>query len=349
MFSQAQQPVSSAWLNFYHNSLAGSWTGPLVAPADSRPVSTVFVGPGTGTLTGNAFMARSVTVPAGHTLNFIFSSDEPHTLTFLSAGSPPPAGPPPFWPSNLRPGDSVSYDGSQFINTGIQERGTWLSVTFPQVGRFAYFCAIHPGMAGVVNVVPAGQPYTTQSEGLVRAEQESRTILGLVPLARRQGLAGYRQTGRADGTVLWEVQVGSAVQAPTGYLELLEYFPPAVRIRAGATVRWKAKTPHTVTFLPPGQGPFDPFETPTTKPSQNYDPTRLYHSGVLGVTDFLGPDAPTEFDLTFPNPGTFPYMCMLHRAPGSRGHGGGRTPLAFKDPAAEGTALPCPRAFRRLW
>lgn len=317
--SKAQRPVSSAWLNFYNNTPAGSWTGPLVAPADSRPASTVFVGTGTGTVAGNAFIPRSVTVAAGHALNFIFSSDEPHTLTFLSGGSAPPAGPPPFWPANVRPGDSVSYDGSQFINTGIQERGTRLTVTFPQVGRFAYFCAIHPGMAGVVNVVPAGQPYTTQSEGLVRAEQESRTILGLVPLARQQGLAGYRQTARPDGTVLWEVQVGSAVQAPTGYLELLEYFPPAVRIRAGDTVRWTAKTPHTVTFLAPGQAPFDPFETPTTKPSQNYDPTRLYHSGVLGLAALLGPDAPTEFDLTFPNPGTFPYMCMLH---GPLGHVG---------------------------
>ncbi len=293
--SEAQRPVSFAWLNFYNNSPAGSWTGPLVAPADTRPVSSVFVGTGRRTVSGNAFMPWNVTIPAGHTLNFVFSSDEPHTLTFLSAVSPPPAGPPPFWPANVRSGDTVSYDGSQFINTGIQERGTRLAVTFPQVGHFGYFCAIRPGMAGAVDVVPAGQPYTTQSEGWVQAEQENRTILGLVPTARQQGLAGHRQVSRPDGTVLWEVQVGSVVRAPSGYLELLEYFPPTVRIRAGDTVRWKAQTPHTVTFLPPGQPPFDPFETPPTKPSQNYDPTRLYHSGVLGLTDFLGPDAPTDF------------------------------------------------------
>ncbi len=206
----------------------------------------------------------------------------------------------------------MTYDGTQLIHTGVEERDNRLTVTFPATGRFAYFCAIHPGMAGLVNVVPAGQPYTTRSEAWVQAEAENRAVLGLVPVARQQGLAGYRQTTRPDGTSLWEVQVGSVVRGPTGYLELLEYFPPTVRIRAGDTIRWKASSPHTVTFLPAGQPPFDPFEMPPAKPSQNYDPTRLYHSGVLGLTEFIGPDAPREFDLTFPNPGTFPYVCLLH-------------------------------------
>ncbi len=317
--SGAPRPVSSAWVNFYNGSPAGSWSGPLVAPAESRPVSTIFVGAGRGTVAGNAFMPREVTVPVGQSLTFLWSSDEPHTVTFLPRVLPPPGGPPPFWPANVRPGDGVVYDGSQYINTGIWERGSRLAVAFPAAGRYAYFCAIHPGMAGLVNVVAAGEAYTTESEGWVRAEQEGRGVLGLVPAARQQGLAGYRQTVRPDGTSLWEVQVGSVVRAPTGYLELLEYFPPTVRIRAGDTIRWKANSPHTVTFLPPGQAPFDPFETPVTKPSQAYDPSRVYHSGVLGLTDFIGPEAPSEFELTFPNPGTFPYLCLLH---GPLGHVG---------------------------
>lgn len=317
--SQAPRPVSFAWVNFYNNTPAGAWTGPLVAPADARPASTVYVGTGRGTVAGNAFMPRELTVPAGRSLTFVWTSDEPHTVTFLSSVSPPPDAPPPFWPETVRPGDSVTYDGTQFINTGIQERGNRLTVMFPTTGRFAYFCAIHPGMAGLVNVVAPGGGYTTQAEAWVRAEQENRTLLGLVPAAQQQGLAGYRQTRRPDGTTLWEVQVGSVVRAPSGYLELLQYFPPTVRIRAGDTIRWKAGSPHTVTFLAPGQAPFDPFETPPTKPSQNYDQTRTYHSGVLGLAELLGPDAPSEFDLTFPNPGTFPYVCLLH---GPLGHVG---------------------------
>lgn len=200
--SGAPRPVSSAWVKFYNSSPAGSWSGPLVAPADSRPVSTAFVGAGRGTVAGNAFMPREVTVPVGRSLTFLWESDEPHTVTFLSTTSPPPAGPPPFWPANVRPGDGLVYDGSQYINTGIWERGSRLVVTFPAVGRYAYFCAIHPGMAGLVNVVSAGEPYTTESDAWVRAEQERRAILGLVPTAQEQGLAGHRRTTRADGTTL---------------------------------------------------------------------------------------------------------------------------------------------------
>lgn len=71
--------------------------------------------------------------------------------------------------------------------------------------------------------------------------------------------------------------------------------------------------------MPPGQAPFDPFESPVTKPSQTYDPSRVYHSGVLGLAAFGDPNAPSEFDLTFPDPGTFPYVCLLH---GPLGHVG---------------------------
>jgi plastocyanin len=305
--SGAPRPVSFAWLNLYNQSPAGSWTGPLAAPADTGPVSTVWAGVGSRTVAGNVFWPREVTIPAGATLTFEVASDEPHTVTFLGSG-PPPAAPPPLWPANLTPGGAAVVDGASFVNTGIVGKGSRFYLTFPNPGQFRYFCVIHPGMEGVINVVGPGEPYTTQSEGWVRAEQERRQVLGLVPAAREQGLSAFRKTVRPDGTTLWEVQVGSLVRTPTGPLELLEYFPPTVKVRAGDTVRWKADSPHTVTFLAPGQQPPEPLGAPPARPSANYEPGRFYNSGVFA----FGPDAPTEFELTFPNPGTFPYLCLLH-------------------------------------
>jgi plastocyanin len=59
----------------------------------------------------------------------------------------------------------------------------------------------------------------------------------------------------------------------------------------------------------------DPVEIPADKPSDSYTGQGFYHSGAFAT----GPDAPTEFQLTFPQPGTFSYTCALH---GHIGHNG---------------------------
>jgi plastocyanin len=108
------------------------------------------------------------------------------------------------------------------------------------------------------------------------------------------------------------VQVGILTQTSPGPLELLEYLPPDITIKPGDTILWKSETPHSVTFgssgedLPPGH----PTDIPAAKPSDMYDGASFYHSGVFN----LGPpgQAPTSFELTFPDAGTFSYICVLH-------------------------------------
>jgi plastocyanin len=70
------------------------------------------------------------------------------------------------------------------------------------------------------------------------------------------------------------------------------FFPKTLEVAAGARVVWHDQaTQHTVTS---DQGLFD--------------------SGILGPGQ--------EFAFTFAQPGTYPYHCMLHGAPGGFGHSG---------------------------
>jgi plastocyanin len=100
-----------------------------------------------------------------------------------------------------------------------------------------------------------------------------------------------------------------------------------IQIRAGQTVEWDNKdpvTPHTITFgtEPEGDpGPPSPDVTVDSDGARHaiIDSTSdSTHSGfiIAAPQERLGlPQAPlsvTRFRVTFPNAGTFPYICALH-------------------------------------
>lgn len=294
----------------------------------------VGAGVGTGTVAGNVYAPGAVTVHVGDTVMWTITSDEPHTITF---GANPAGGPPPTWPiagfTEPPPGPPGPVDlgtatigsPSAFVNTGVIFGGSTAGVTFTAEGSYAFFCAIHPGMAGTVDVVATTETKTTQAEADAAATATETLILGQVAGLRQQVLDSVTTETRADGTKVWNIFTnGDIPPAPmpgggTGFLELLEFTPQGLTIGAGDTVHWKATAPHSVTFLKPGQDPHtlgDPFEVPVSKPSQTYDGQSFYNSGLLA---FGPPGAPTEFDLTFPNQGTFPYLCLLHGDLGQTG------------------------------
>ena len=222
----------------------------------------------------------------------------------------PPNGPPPSWPENWGLNELVEYKGAITLNTGIQPKGSQFLATFPNTGTFSYICVIHPGMAGTIIVAqPDRVAYTTADEAAATAQDEGSAVLALVDDLNADGLAGALSTAQSDGTTLWNVPVGALTQSPTGPLELLQYFPPALTISSGDTVRWSASTPHSVTFVTETGVPRgNPTTIPEEKPSDEYDGTSFYHSGVLA----LSPVSPTEFTLTFSEPGSYPYLCVLH-------------------------------------
>lgn len=288
---------------------------------------TVAAGAGTGTISGDVFAPGDITVNVGASITWSVGSDEVHTVAFGDVpAAADPTAPSGFTgaPPNLGTAD---YNGTGYLNTGIFFKGATATVHFTASGNYPFNCEIHPGMQGTVHVVDAGQPAQSQADLDAKAALTNTAILGQVDALTASATAAVTSEARADGTKLWKVFANATTDpAPqrgggTGYLELLQYIPPNVQIQQGDSVEWKATSPHTVTFLAPGQtedsveAPYggDPFAVPASKPSENYDPAQLFTSGMLAA----GPA--TTFELTFTQTGSFPFRCLLHGDLGQTG------------------------------
>lgn len=308
--------------------------------ASAQSELTITTGVGDGTVSANAFMPGDVTVGVGDSVTFSIGSDEGHTITF---GTGPADAPPPFWPTAgfaaldaLEEGappptdlGTASTDGTAFINTSIiGGKGTTATVEFTAAGEYPFFCAIHPGMAGTVTVVEDGTA-TTQAEADVALAEGSDALLGQVDSVRQARLDSATTVDNDDGTQTWNVFAdasttpGALPGGGTGYLELLEFTPDAIRIEPGDTISWTAAQIHTVTFLPEGTDPAAVFtsEEAAFGPmgGATYDGTEPASSGVFNFP--MGPDVPalTEYSLTFPEPGVYPFFCVLHAELGQVG------------------------------
>ncbi|MFN8623474.1 MAG: plastocyanin/azurin family copper-binding protein [Chloroflexota bacterium] len=291
----------------------------------------VGVGAGEKTVAGQAFLPGDVTVLTGSSVTFTITSDEPHTITF---GDGPKDAAPPFWPvtgftapaANTPPPydlGTATYSGTEFLNTGILPGKTSkATVQFTKAGTFPFFCAIHPGMAGQVTVVDSGTA-TTQAEADAAGAQTRDLLLGQVDQMRKDRLAATTSTANADGTTTYNVftdgGTGTAAPMPgggTGFLELLEYTPPKIDIKAGDSISWSASAPHTVTFVPDGTDPGTVFasEQAAFAPlgGTSYDGTAAVSSGVFLFP--VDPSTPpvTTYTLTFPKAGTYGFFCLLH-------------------------------------
>ncbi|HZP26749.1 MAG TPA: plastocyanin/azurin family copper-binding protein [Dehalococcoidia bacterium] len=304
--------------------------------AQAATTLNVTAGFGSGTVAANAYGPGAPTIVVGDSIKWTVGSDEVHSVTF---GSNPGGGPPANWPvagfTAPPPGPPgpvslgpVTYTGTEFLNTGLMSKGSTATVTFNTAGTFNYFCVIHSGMTGVVNVVASGSA-TTQAQADSAAASTSSLLLGQVSALRQSTLNSAVGVAQPDGTTRWDIWA-NGVNPPaampgggTGYLELLEFIPPNLAIKAGDTVHWRATAPHTVTFLAPGQD-VDALEAqyggptgvPAAKPSSSYDGKSFYNSGPLT----LGPTAPKDFSLTFPTQGTFQYLCLFHEESGQIGY-----------------------------
>ena len=301
----------------------------LAGTAQAATTLNVGIGVGSGTTAGNVYLPGDMTVLVGDSVKWTTESDEPHSVTF---GNGPAGVPPPNWPATGFTGTNppppgtgaltASYDGTGFLNSELLFKGSSATVTFTKAGSFGFICQIHPGMSGTVNVVASGTT-TTQADADAKAALTRTAILGAVDSLEAATTAQVTETERSDGTSLWNIYTNS-IQAPapqpgggTGFLELLRFVPPSLEIQAGDTVRWTASAVHTVTFPAAGQDPstIDPFTTPPTTESV-YDGTSLYNSALLSTG---APGTGSTYELTFPDAGTFNYVCALHQFLGQRG------------------------------
>lgn len=132
--------------------------------ASSDGSVTVLAGTGVET-TINMFLAPTVTIHPGDTVNWVLNDDsrEIHTITW------PPrvgeeffpieqeAGPPilvlgPALAPETPSGSEIGADG---MFQGIIAPGETYSLTFTEPGVYPYICNLHPGMGGTVVVMPA--------------------------------------------------------------------------------------------------------------------------------------------------------------------------------------------------
>jgi plastocyanin len=133
------------------------------------------------------------------------------------------------------------------------------------------------------------------------------------------------------GPATFHVVAGAA----EGAYDIEQFMPATVRIREGDSIRWSGSghEGHTVTLIPDdrigslfGQASstFDPSQYLVPAPDEpgtlefnqvfalaseaqgSYDGTQYTNSGIFGVP------VEDEYELSFPEAGVYPYLCMLH-------------------------------------
>jgi plastocyanin len=219
---------------------------------------------------------------------------------------------------NINNGDI--YQGGD-ANTGLPLDPANAAPTFSLVmdvepGSYGYFCDIHLGMLGVIEVVDDATAIPSPQEALATAASELAASGG-------QGLQAAAETDMQAPAEAEDggLQIQAGLQA--GSAAVLEFFPSTVVINAGQSVTWSIPStsmePHTVTWppLPPGSevnpvpqdgGPpilvLGPSLTPSTESGAEIKIGDSFNTG------FMLPGQ--SFTLKFTEPGVYNYVCALH-------------------------------------
>jgi len=297
------------------------------------------------------YFPRALTVHQGDVIDFKWSltPDGLHTATLLPSGQAPPDLVIPdeseglqFNPAVLAPssfacggaGNPCDYTGASIVSSGALPTAPGIDF-FAKIdtgpGLVNLICEIHPGMAGTIKVVPDGTPTPSPARVAAKAVSQNRAdIRGALDAIEDLDRSLVKE--HSDGTRSLTIIAGTA----TKYVEIAEMLPSKVKIRAGDTVTWVTKTlkdPHTVTFpqgagsnsvdpiVPACEGAPDTAPPCASPPLQELhfvpqpqgapvisSPTTVASSGVIST---FGP-SPDRYSFTFPNPGTYAYMCRIH-------------------------------------
>jgi plastocyanin len=302
---------------------------PALAPNVARAAQTVKVSAGAEAVNGDIqlleFAPVNITVNAGDTVTWSLDSTEFHDVFFTGGGQPPDfvqPGPDGVFvnPDVAFPQGGSSYDGKGVAGSGLLNKGQTYSLTFPDAGTYTYYCAIHPGMVGSIQVVPSGQPADTQAAIDARRTAQVDAEIADKGVPTIMSNLGELPTEGATAGVVAGAQVGQ--------IDVQRFFPPRVVVHTGDSLTWIWKTedtPHTVTFLSgqPAPDVILPQPQPNGPPRLQLNPQVLAPSG--DPTDFEGgiylnsgflqpaPGQPApSFTVTFNAPGTYQYLCLLH-------------------------------------
>ncbi len=279
--------------------------------------------PDDSTIAVTEFLPEKVTVPTGTEVAWEWNGTEPHSVTFLPAGTPVPQGPPDealFAPTPA----TGPVDGGALVNSGLLPSGpdspAPLELSFDKAGEYPYFCVIHPGMTGTVEVVDDRSGADTPEDVFKRRGDERAEWLAEGRAAKDDLLNADPGTSSApDGSTVWTVQMG----VTTEHTDVLAFAPTPAKAEAGDSIRFlnESQAPHTASFFGEGAEPItDPNDPRVNPPAPGPSPQALAAAGFFS-TGLLPPDAPPgagppeavrSFTFTLPTPGNYAYVCILH-------------------------------------
>jgi plastocyanin len=307
----------------------GLCAGPMLLPTPAMAAQTLVVSAGAespgGDVQLNAFAPNMINVNVGDTVTWHLDSTEFHNIFFPSGTTPPEfvlAGPDGVFlnPQAGFPTGGPNYDGSAPAGSGLLNKGDSYSLTFTKAGNYQFLCDIHAGMGGIVNVTAAGG--TADSQAAIDARRASQVNSELA----NKGIPAIMSNLGELATEGSSAGIAAGVQ--NGLVDALRFFPPRITIKAGDNVTWIWKTdetPHTVTFLggQPAPDVVVPQPQPNGPPKLQLNPQVLapagdnlkWAGGTYLNSGFLQPmpGQPTPtYSVTFIQPGTYDYVCLLH-------------------------------------
>ncbi len=271
------------------------------------------------------FAPVQISINVGDTVTWSLDSTEFHDVLF-TAGAPPPDFIQPaadgtfINPLASFPQGGAAYDGSVLPGSGLLSKGQSWSLTFTKAGNFPYYCVIHAGMIGSIQVLPDGEAADTQASIDTRRTSQVHADIATKGVPLIMANQGELSTDTATA--------GIVAGAQTGATDVQRFFPPNVTIHAGDSLAWvwrTEETPHTVTFLADQPAPVVVVPQPQTggPPRLQLNPRVLAPSGEPTGWDgssFLNsgflqpmPGQPTPtFTVRFNTPGSYDYVCLLH-------------------------------------
>jgi plastocyanin len=193
-----------------------------------------------------------------------------------------------------------------------------VAYTFPKFGQYAVICQIHPGMKIVVDVKAKGAEVQTPED--VKGVQKVETDAAW---AKAKVLANTK------------VPANTVYMGLGGKTTLLDFKPDVLRVKAGTTVNFVIKAPsevHNIAFGPlkylekfqkaNDLFPMGPGQTNQVSPAFVYgtDPGPLSYDGTNHGNGFFATPLrdgapgglPATSRVTFPKPGKYHYICLLH-------------------------------------
>lgn len=294
--------------------LHAQWTATIGAQSSSRARQAL------------AFLPNEIWIHSGDSITWTIVTDEPHTLTFLTANqirNPFFVGCPGY--SN----SPATFDGTTCVSSPPLAPGQTFTVAFPATGNFKVSCLFHENMSGIVHVLDPSLPLPhDQAFYDNQAKNDRRAML----------------TDLGDHSHDLQVSSGNGVTAGIGEvvatgggtrtLTIVRFMQERVTIHVGDTVEWTGGdpvTPHTITFGVEPQDLVDPSPDVTVDADGARHATihalsDSTHSGFIQAApqDRIGlPQAApgvTRFRVTFTKAGRYHYICALHDGLGMKGN-----------------------------